>query len=276
MKLHHVTTLGGKGAGPGQFSVQLDGIATDSAGRVYAVGDGEVKIFTADGALESHFELSALAWSIDVGRDSMWIGMRGKVARFDATGNVTARVEDPERLGQITALAAVGENLVLADATNKAIHLYQDGVWVREIGADVNTRGFMLPNGVLDLAWDRSSDSFVVAHSQKHRVERYNLAGELLGKFGQFGMMNPGDFGGCCNPTNIAVATDGTIAVSEKSPPRVKLYSGDGAYIAESAEGVFDENTKNIDLAFDGNSRLYASDPLRSTIEVFERVADSE
>ena len=56
---------------------------------------------------------------------------------------------------------------------------------------------------------------------------------------------------------------DGVLVVSEKAPPRVKIYTSDGKFVAQSADGVFDENTKNIDLAADGRGRLYATDPKR-------------
>ncbi len=134
----------------------------------------------------------------------------------------------------------------------------------------------MLPNGVLDLAIAADQQAVLVAHPQKHRVERYSLEGELIDKFGHFGMEHPADFGGCCNPTNIAAMADGLIAVSEKAPPRVKVYTSDGEYVAQSAEGVFDANTKNIDLAADNRGRLYATEPRLCTIEVFELVHDGD
>ena len=109
----------------------------------------------------------------------------------------------------------------------------------------------------------------MVAHPQKHRVERYQLDGKLIDKFGRFGMKDPGDFGGCCNPP-ISRHRRGLIAVSEKAPPRVKIFTRDGKFLTQSADGVFDPNTKNIDLAADSRGRLYATDPLRCTIEEFQ------
>ncbi len=129
------------------------------------------------------------------------------------------------------------------------------------MGAEANTRGFMIPNGVLDLVADPNTQTVLVAHSQKHRVERYQAEGPLVVTWGRFGMQSPADFGGCCNPTNIAVAEDGTIAVSEKAPPRIKLFSAAGAFELLVEQEVFDPDTKNIDLAFDSRNRLYAIDP---------------
>ena len=201
--------------------------------------------------------------------ETIWIGLQGAIARFDREGRPLGRIEDGEKLGLITGLAAARNLLFAADATNRTIHLFEEGVWQREVGADVNTRGFMIPNGILDLVLDPKSETVVVAHPQKHRVERYDLQGKLLGKFGRFGMQEPGDFGGCCNPTNITATVDGRIVVSEKAPPRVKVYSAEGEFLSMGGEDVFDPNTKNIDLAADSRGNLYAADPLTCMIEVF-------
>lgn len=276
MGLTHIHSLSGKGQKPDQFRTQLTGIAVDAANRLLAVGDREIKRFSADGKLAARFPTAGVGWSITVHGESIWVGRLGAIDQLDSRGKLQSRIEDKKRLGLISALASVGETLLAADATNRTIHLYEDGVWQREVGRDVNTRGFMLPNGVLDLALDATRKSFVVAHPQKHRVERYSLEGKLTFKFGAFGMGDPADFGGCCNPTNITTMVTGALVVSEKAPPCVKLYTSDGKYLGQSADGVFDENTKNIDLAADSHGRLYATDPKRCTIEVFELGALSD
>jgi hypothetical protein len=200
----------------------------------------------------------------------MWIGLEGAIAHMDGNGQTLGVIRDRNHLGRITALAVRGHTVIAADATKRTIHLIHDGQWQAEIGRDANTRGFMFPNGVLDLALDCDGQSFVVAHPQKHRVERYDLEGHLIDKFGRFGMTAPADFGGCCNPTNIATMAGGMIALSEKAPPRIKLFARDGTFLAQTQDGPFDANTKNIDLASGRGGRLYATDPLRCTLEVFE------
>ncbi|TWU28386.1 hypothetical protein [Bythopirellula polymerisocia] len=269
MQFTHSHTLSGKGDRAEEFHVRLAGIATDAEHRLYALGDREIKRFTPDGELEAQLPTSDAGWSIAVGEDSLWVGLQGGIEQLDFDGKPLQRIEDADRLGLVTGLAVVGETLLAADATNRTIHLYRSGKWVQEVGNKVNTRGFMIPNGVLDLALDADHASVVVAHPQKHRVERYNLKGVLTDRFGHFGMNDPADFGGCCNPTNITATAEGMIAVSEKAPPRVKVFTSEGEFLTQSPDGVFDSNTKNIDLAADGHGRLYATDPLRCAIEVF-------
>lgn len=274
MKLRHVQTLCGKGDRPEQFRVRLAGIAVDSENRVLVVGDREVKRFTREGRLDATFATPDAGWSIAADGESIWVGMRARISHFDRQGKLLKTIDDPNRLGLLSGLVAKGNTLIVADATHRTIHLYQDGIWQRDIGRETNTRGFMIPNGVLDLSLETESDTFLVAHSQKHRIERYRLTGELVDKFGRFGAENPADFGGCCNPTNVAALPTGFIAVSEKAPPLLKVYTSKGQFVSQMV-GVFDLNTKNIDLAADRNGRLYATDPLRCTIEVFEQEVTS-
>ncbi len=269
MKLSHLQTIGGKGQRPEQFRIRLAGIAVDASNRLWAIGDRVVKRFSASGDLEFQFVTRDAGWSIAADEEAIWVGMEGEIDRFDFQGTCQETIKDKDRLGRITGLAVKRDALLAADATHRTIHYSRAGEWQREVGRDANTRGFMLPNGVLDLAWEDRSPSFVVAHPQKHRIERYNVDGELTDTFGRFGMEDPADFGGCCNPTNITATVTGLIAVSEKAPPRVKIYTRDGTFLAQSSDDVFDVNAKNLDLAADRGDRLYATDPIRCTIEAF-------
>lgn len=274
MKATHLKTLAGPQGEP-LFDVRLAAVAVDPVDVIYVLGDDRVLSLPSDGEPGLSFAIDALGWSLLAEEDQLWVGFDGRVGCYSPEGKQLSAIKAPERLGRITSIAAAGDSLVLADSTNRAVHRYsRDGKYLGEMGAEANTRGFMIPNGVLDLASDPSSGTVVVAHPQKHRVERYAPDGPLVEKWGRFGMHDPSDFGGCCNPTNIAVATEGTIAVSEKAPPRVKLYDGEGNLELVVDQEVFDPNTKNIDLAFDSRNRLYATDPIRRVVEVFELQAE--
>jgi hypothetical protein len=132
----------------------------------------------------------------------------------------------------------------------------------------------MIPNGVLVTAADVARRQFVVAHPQKHRVERFDADGSPAGSFGKFGNELPEDFGGCCNPNTIATSPGGLVFVSEKAPPRVKAYSHEGTFLAASSETAFDPGAKNLALAAT-EARVFAADPARCTIQAFELVNDA-
>ena len=270
MRLVHVKTLNCVSQQAPQSRPRLAGIAVDQHFRLLALVGQEIACYSAAGELAWRKPTPSPGWSLTLSEEFLWVGMRGAIGRFDLQGRLLDQIEEPDRFGRITGLAVRGEVLLAADATHRTIHLYRRGLWQGEIGQEVNTRGFMLPNGMLDLALDASSETIVVAHPQKHRVERYQLDGKLVSKFGRFGMAEPGDFGGCCNPTHITVTPAGRIVVSEKAPPRIKIYTGDGKFLTQSEDGIFDPNTKNIDLAADSRGRLFATDPHRCAIEQFQ------
>lgn len=270
MQLVHTRTLGGKGTGPAAIQLRLMGVAVHRRdGRLFVLADREVKRFSAAGDFELRFPVTESARAITVTQDSIWIGAFGGVVRYDLDGLPQERIDDGARLGRVTGLAAAGDHLFVADATHRAIYLYRQGTWLQEVGSDVNTRGFMLPNGVLDIAVDEGSQTLWVAHPQKHRVEQYDRTGKHLKSFGRFGMEHPGDFGGCCNPTNIC-AEEELVIVTEKAPPSIKVYSKDGEYLCQSAADVFDESAKNIYVTMDQEEKVYATDRIKLTVEVFQ------
>ncbi len=60
-------------------------------------------------------------------------------------------------------------------------------------------------------------------------------------------------FGGCCNPTDIALLPDGRVVTSEKGLPRVKVYSADGQLLSVVVPPEeFRPNAVGIDLAASG------------------------
>ncbi|MCA9218652.1 MAG: hypothetical protein KDB27_36535 [Planctomycetales bacterium] len=274
MHLSHVATIAGTNEGPLRAQ-RLAAIAVDAHDRLFVLGAKRVQRYSSDRTPEHEFSVDGSCWSLLTDADYLWIGLKGGICRYDLSGERVGTVIGSDHLGRVTALAILDDDLFVADATHRAIYRYsRNGERIGEIGAKVNRRGFMIPNGLLDLARDPNDNTIVVAHSQKSRVERYNLDGALVDKWGRFGMHAPQDFGGCCNPTNIATAADGMIAVSEKAPPRIKLYDSKGQFQHVTDTDVFDPNTKNIDLAFDSRNHLYASDPRRRVVEVFELTRD--
>ena len=131
-----------------------------------------------------------------------------------------------------------------------------------------------LPSGVLTVAYDSSRPSFGVAHPQKHRIERYDVEGAPLEKFGRFGHDDPAAFGGCCNPTTCAVTPRGVILASEKAPPVVKAFDADGQFLAITPSDSFDPGAKNQRLAADASGRFYATDSVRGWIVAFQLTDD--
>lgn len=252
------------------FSTTLRSVAVDTHDRLYAAGDAEVKVFDEAGRVERRWTTSSPGWSIAVDRDQrVYVGEDGQIEIFTANGRLVATWRNSKRLGRVTAIDFVNDDVLAGDAMGRAIrHFDRDGAFLNDIGANNRMQGFLIPNGVVQFGV--GADGVIhAANPGKHRVERYTLDDRLLGHIGRFDGTDPAGFGGCCNPTNVAVA-GGRIYVTEKADPRAKVYDLDGRLIAVIASGVFDLNCKNMDIAVDSRGRVYVTDTVRREILAFD------
>jgi sugar lactone lactonase YvrE len=298
MRYRHARTMAGRGNGADRFRAALRGIAIDAQDRLYAAGDTEVKVFEADGALRRRWAVASQPFAVAVATDGrVFAGESRQIEIFDRDGRLLDTWRDAERLGRVSALGFTGPDVLAADSHGRAIRRYDaSGRFRNDIGLDTRTRGFAIPNGVLDFGVD-ALGTIHAANPGKHRIERYTPDGARLGHIGRFSGPDPSGFSGCCNPTNVCVA-GGTpssspgrarpdaparagsrgsgstlIYVTEKAGPRVKVYDGDGVLLSIVADQGFDPNCKNMDLAVDSRGAVYVVDTVRLEIRVFEREA---
>jgi len=270
-----ISHLAGKGRGRGQFAEALRGIAVVGDDRVYAVGDSVLKVFGADGELLREWTTSRPGYCVAVDRKGrVWIGQSEQVEVFSSEGRLLETRRDPGRLGLITAIGFIGADVFFADASARCIHRYgPEGGFLNDIGDQHRKGGFHIPNGVVDFAVD-AQGILHVANPGMHRVERYNPAGDLLGRFGRFDGVDPQGFGGCCNPTNLTVDAAGRVVVTEKAGPRAKVYDAAGELLSVVAADVFDPAAKNMDVAVDSAGRIYVADTVRLEIRVFQPTSE--
>jgi len=269
MQYRQVAVIGGKGTAPGQFGASLRGIAVDAHGNLYAANDSQITLFDAAGRLRRRWSTSQPVHSVAVAGDgTVFTGQTGKIEIFDGAGKLVRTWRDEALLGRVTALGFVDGDVLAGDATGRVIRRFDAGGKFRNhIGTDNPLNGLLIPNGVVDFGVD-AHGIIHVANPGKHRVERYTPAGELLGHIGHFHGTDPAGFGGCCNPTNVAVRD--RIYVTEKAGPRAKVYSFGGELEAVIAADVFDANCKNMSIAVDRRGRVYVADTVKLAIFVFE------
>jgi outer membrane protein assembly factor BamB len=261
--------FGGKGSGPGRFEGELRGLCIQED-RVYAVGDSKLTVFWLEGEALRSWDTDKPGYSVAVAADGdVYVGQEGQVQVFDRDGKPLADWRDDERLGLVTAVGLIGDQVLLADVRGRCIRRYdRGGKWHSDIGKDNRMRGFLVPNQHLDLAVDADRVIYV-ANAGMHRVERYSLDGELLGHFGRFDGRDPAGFPGCCNPTNLALTPTGQVVVTEKAGPRVKVYDSDGKLRSTMGERDLDPSCKNMDVAVDSAGRIYVIDTVRLEIAVY-------
>ena len=80
-------------------------------------------------------------------------------------------------------------------------------------------------------------------------------------------------FSGCCNPSHIALLSNGSFVTSEKGIERVKIHlpSGDYRCVVAGPE-QFEAGTVGLDLAVDSRDRIFVLDPMRSRVMVFSSI----
>ena len=271
MHYHKLRVMSGRGRQAGQFAEELRSLATNRADCLYAAGDSKLAVFSPEGEFLRGWTTERPGYSIAVAADGqIYVGEEGQVERFDRTGKLLDTWRDADRLGLVTAIALVGDDVLIADTQGRCIRRYdQRGNWRSDAGKDNRMKGFLVPNRYLDFAVD-ARGVIHAANAGMHRVEHYSVAGQLLGQFGRFDGVDPAGFPGCCNPTNIALTPQGQIVVTEKAGPRVKVYTADGELLTVVADRDFDPNCKNMDVAIDSRGRIYVVDTVRLQIVVYE------
>lgn len=270
MQYRHLRVISGKGTASDQFADALRGLAIGPNDHLYAVGDTDVKVFSTQGKLLHRWRTERPGYGVAVAGDgTIYVGQPGQVQLFDSKGELLDAWRDADRLGLVTAIGFAGDNVLLADTNARCIRRYNErGEYLNDIGNDNRMRGFLIPNRHVDFAVD-GKGMIHATNPGKHRVERYTPDGKLLGHFGRFDGRDPAGFGGCCNPTNIALSREGNVVVTEKAGPRVKVYDPEGKLLAVMGENDFDPSCKNMDVAVDSQERIYVADTVRLEVRVF-------
>jgi len=240
------------------------------------LGDDEVRVYDAAGNVVRRWKAAAKAGCLATGPDGrVYVGAHHLVEVYGADGSRVGgfAAGDAKTPARITAIKTYGQEILVADADARVIRRYDmSGRQLGLIGAENKTGGFILPNKSLD--FDVDAKGVVRAtDTGRHQVTAWAIGGSPLGKFGKFGMGNPEDFVGCCNPVNLAIAPDGRIVTAEKMISRVKVYEPDGKLLAVIGPENFDPECIHIHLALDSKGRILAADPVRREIKIFSLAA---
>jgi hypothetical protein len=265
--------------GPGSthpFRLSLNGIAVGPGDLIYALGDNEVRIFESNGNPVRNWKVPEKSACFAVGPDRrVYVGMPGRVEIFDADGSHAGgfAAGADNKPADITAIKVFQKDILVADAAARIIRRYDaNGKQLGIIGNKSKAGSFILPNKSLDIDID-AKGVIRATDTGRHQVTSWAIDGSPLGSFGKFGMSDPVDFVGCCNPVNLALAPDGTIVTGEKMVARIKVYQADGKLLAVIGPEHFDPNCIHIHIAVDSKGRILAADPERREVKIFSLVA---
>lgn len=254
----------------GLFKQSLGGICLDAKGNLVVGGDQLVVTFDTTGKEIARHKLDFTAGAVLAAGDAIYVAdNRGKrVVKLGADGKVAQTLSD--NLRSATGLAMHGDILLVADSSGGCVHKFgKDGKALGTIARKAGARRGNIATccGILDVSVNEKGD-ILVAELGAHRVSVYNLEGTRTATWGKEGD-RPEDFCGCCNPVSITSAKN-AVVVSEKTIPRVKIYSADGSTL-KAVIGLkdFAAGCSDLDLAAGADGRIYATDEVRRAVLVF-------
>jgi len=252
----------------------LKAIAIGKDDKVYLTGKGKVLIYQSENLINS-FKIDSTSYCIHVNASGdILLGMLNHIEIFDKNGNLKSKWEPVNENSVITSIASNEKSVFIADAGNKVVYRYDfTGKLLNEIGRKDTLKGspgFIIPSAYFDLLIGKNDELWVV-NPGRHAFENYDSEGNLISSWERTSMQLEG-FSGCCNPSNIAMLSDGSFVTSEKGLDRVKIHSPSGDFkTVVASPDLFEEGTKGIDLAVDSKDRIYVLDPVKKIVRVFEK-----
>ncbi|MFQ5806437.1 MAG: hypothetical protein ACE5I3_08305, partial [Phycisphaerae bacterium] len=138
MQYHPERVISGKGTARHEFAEALRGLAIDAKDRLYAVGDSDLKVFSLEGKLLRSWRTERPGYSVAVAAaGTVYVGQAGQVQVFDSEGKSLDTWRDTDRLGLVTAIGLVGDDVLLADIKDRCIRRYDKcGKFRNNIGKD--------------------------------------------------------------------------------------------------------------------------------------------
>jgi hypothetical protein len=251
---------------------ELHGITIDKYDNIYLTGKDKIIVYSSDLTLKSSFNTGNVATCIAIENAKVYLGVQNHVEVYDLDGKFQKSWLPVNEKSVITSIAISEKYIYVADAGNRIVYQYdKKGDLVKEIGKKNPKKGilgFVIPSPYFDLLIGREGELWVV-NPGRHSFESYNEKGDQISSWAKTSMDVDG-FCGCCNPSNIAMLSDGSFVTSEKAIERVKVHlpSGELKCVVATPEN-FEEGTKGIDLAVDSKDRIYVLDPAKKQVTIF-------
>jgi hypothetical protein len=258
------------------FSKGLHAIAIDNKDNVFITANDKVIKYNANGDSLFSFSLGDTAFCIVIGKnEDIYIGMKDHLEHYSSKGKLLKKWNKLSKASYITSIALSDSSVFVADAGNKIVHRYNlSGELVGEIGKKDKEKGilgFFIPSPYFDVLVDKSGQLWAI-NTGRHAFEAYTESGELITRWAKVSM-NIDGFSGCCNPTHVAMLSDGNFVTSEKGLVRVKIHNQNGDFkCLVAGSNLFKEGTTGLDLAVDSKDQIYILDPVNNMIRIFTKL----
>jgi len=257
-------------------SEEIHSIAVDNNDNIYVTSGNKVLKYSSKGDSIYSFNISDTSFCITLMKTGdILVGMKDHIEHYNSKGKLIKSWEKQNKAAYFTSVACDDSSVYVADAGNKILHRYNfNGELIGEIGKKDKAKGipgFFIPSPYFDVLIDKQGQIWAV-NTGRHSFEAYTTSGELITRWERTSMGLDG-FSGCCNPSHVAILSDGSFVTSEKGLVRVKIHKSNGDFkcVVASPE-QFVEGTTGLDLAVDSKDRILILDPVKVEVRVFTKI----
>lgn len=243
-------------------------------GSLWIVGDGVAQRWAVSGERSEELEVRRFSGTANCAAllgDTLLVGATDRVMAVAKDGE--ARVwASPGEGTTITCIATSDTTVLVADAGKRRVLRYDvtgkltDTLCERDEATGY--KGLIVPSPHLDVALSADGTMHIV-NPGTHTIEVRDPDGSLRFTWGKSSQEMDG-FSGCCNPTDLALLSDGRYVTSEKGIPRVKIYDSFGHFqcVVAGPEHL-SSGVVGLDLAAMPDGRIAVVDPGLNAVRVF-------
>ncbi len=253
---------------------EINAIAIDKNDHIIVAGS-KLMIYNPNFKDAKSYKLAEICNSLAVSPSNViFLGIQHQIEVRDLQGKFLRSWNTGNSESVLTGIAVDDASVFVADAEERLVHQYDlKGKFINNLGVQDDAKGvpaIVIRSPNFDVAIGRDHEIWIV-NPGMYLLEAFDKKGNMKSSWGKQSDETDG-FCGCCNPTHIALLSDGSFVTSEKAIPRVKIYSQTGVFSClVVGPDQFDQGTKGLDLAVDSKNRIYVLDPVRKQIRIFEK-----
>ncbi len=165
---------------------------------------------------------------------TVYVAGHGKIASYDRDGKRLA-MADIDKISDSKALAAglfvSDKHVFLAVGTGNSMRATED---IYRFGRDLTGVKKIIEQQYgccSHIDMQVMNGELLIAENSRHRVNRFNLDGEPLGRWGKRDRTGIEGFAACCNPVNIDIGPANVLYTAESGVGRIKKYTPDGKFL---------------------------------------------
>jgi hypothetical protein len=255
---------------------KIHGVAVDSSDNIYVTAENKVLAFNNKGDSLSSFNVDGVPYCISFDKaQKIYLSFKDHIEIYDKSGQQLSKWDTINSAAYITSIAVDDESVFLADAGNKRVYQYDhNGRFINEMGRrnkEKGIPGLFIPSPYFDVLIGRDGEIWAI-NTGRHSFEAYDKQGNLTSSWQRRSMEIDG-FSGCCNPTHVAMLSDGSFVTTEKGLERVKIHYANGDLKCVVAKpNQFISGTTGLDAAVDSKDRIIILDPGKKAVRVFEGI----